>query len=243
MGRFGGKSHAVRFLDTTGNFRFDDAPKPTPKSFRAGTGDLVLIDLGDGTFAGPLVRACYGQSVCVDGAWYDVAVSADAARATVTPAKVAVGRLSVAAGRWELALVGGGKTLLVHGGKAPASVPAGTYDVLHYRQWSAADKQGRQAVLMAGLMEYAKGTPPSVTVTEGKTTTFTTGPPLTTTLTARPDGRSVQLRTGDLIMRGGLSVFRITPPGGWALDRPKCPKLQIRDAAGQLVATVTMGFK
>ena len=36
---------------------------------------------------------------------------------------------------------------------------------------------------MAGLMEYAKGTPRSVTVTEGKTRTFTAGPPLATTRT------------------------------------------------------------
>jgi hypothetical protein len=241
--RFGKKTRKVRFIDTTGNFRFDDAPKAKPKSFNSGTGDIVLIDTGDGKFGGSVVRTCYGQSVCVDGTWWNVAISADGTRATVKPAKVAVGKLSVAARSWELALVRDRKLFLVTGRKDVVGVPAGRYEVFYYRQWSAAGRDGQRAMFMAGLIDYAKGVPKIVTVTEGETTAFGSGAPLDTTLGAVSEGGFVRLSMTKPVTANGMSVFRITSPGGWIYSIPECPKVQIRDAAGEQVAMVSLPYK
>jgi len=240
--RFADKTRAVRFLDTTGNFRFDDAPQVAKRSYGARAGDIVLIDTGDGTFGGSVVRAYYGQPVCVDGAWYDVAVSEDGAKATVTPAKVAAGKLSIAAEAWEVALVGGGKAMIATGGKDPVAVPAGKYQVMYYREWSAADKDGLRSCFMAGLREYSSGRGKTLTVSEGATAKLAITSPLKAQLSARASGRSIQLRMSTPATQGGLSLMTLMPPGGWIYTRPPCPELQIRDAAGQLVGKVTLEY-
>jgi len=241
--RFGKKTRQVRFIDTTGNFRFDDAPKVRPKSFSSAAGDIVLIDSGDGKFGGAVVRACYGQSVCVDGNWWNVAISADGTMATAKPAKVAAGELSVTAESWELALARDGKLFLVTGGKDAASVPAGRYQVFYYRQWSAASRDRRRAMFIAGLMDYVNGEPRIVTVTEGRTTAFGSGTPLETELTAVCEGGFVRLSVARPVTANGMSVFRITSPDSWIYSSPKRPKVRIRDAAGELVAMVSLPYK
>lgn len=239
--RFADKTRAVRFLDTTGNFRFDDAPKAA-RSYNARTGDIMLIDTGDGTFGGSVVRAYYGQPVCVDGAWYEVTVSEDGAKATVEPAKVAAGKLSIAAEAWEVALVGGGKAMIATGGKDPVAVPAGEYQVMYYREWSAADKDGLRSCFMAGLREFSSRRAKALTVREGATAKLAIASPLKAQLSARASGRSIQLRMSTPSTQGGLSLMTLVPPGGWIYTRPPCPELQIRDAAGKLVGKVTLEY-
>jgi len=240
--RFGEKTHAVRFLDATGNLRFDDTPPVTAKSYSAQTGDIVLIDTGDGAFGGSFVRGYYGQRVYVDGAWYRVTISADGAKAAVEPVKAASGKLSVPVAAWELALVSDGKGRIVRGGREPVPVPAGDYRVLYYRQWSAADKKGRRASFQAGLREWASGKARTVTVAEGRTTKLEIASPIKTRLTASGSSRSLRLGMSTPTTSGGLSLRYITPIDGWVYSRPAPPKLRIFDAAGNLVDTVSLEY-
>ncbi|MGB2824678.1 MAG: hypothetical protein WBF17_27140, partial [Phycisphaerae bacterium] len=239
---FGEKTRAVRFLDTTGNLRFDDTPQATSRSYTAQTGDVVLIDTGDGAFGGSVVRGYYGQGVCVDGAWYRVTISADGAKAVAEPVKVASGKLSVPAGDWEVVLVSGGKAMIVTGGRQPAAVPAGDYQVLYYREWSAPDKKGRRASFQAGLREWSSRKAMAVAVAEGRTTKLAIASPIKAQLTASGAGTSVRLGMSTPATSGGLSLMYITPADGWVFSQPAPPTLRILDAAGQLVDTVTLEY-
>jgi hypothetical protein len=241
--RFGSKLLPIRFVDSGGNFRFDDRSKIEPKSPRPPAIDLVLVDTGDGTFGGSVVRACYGQPVLVNGAWYDVRISADGTKATAQPTKVTAGLLAVPSKQWEISLVSDGRPTMVSGGAEPVPVPAGSYQLVHYREWSAPDANGRRACALAGLGDFREGKAKTVTITAGRTAKLTAGSPFSVELSAKPSGQgSIRLGMSAPTMNGGMELMLITPRGGWVFGRPARPRIRIRDESGKLVDTVSLEY-
>jgi hypothetical protein len=205
-------------------------------------GDLVLIDTGDGMFAHSVVRACYGQPVLVAGAWWNVTISADGTKAAARGAKVEAGRLALPNDNWEVGLTSGGKGFVVCGGTGPAAVPAGDYQLIYCRQFSAPDAKGQRAVLLAGTREFGLGKAKAVTITKGRTTRLDVGAPVSAKLTAKASGRSMELGIDRPSTLGGLSVESLAPPGGWIYSWPPRPKLKIRDESGSLVDTISLEY-
>lgn len=245
---FGKKDLSVRFLDGTGDLRFDRPSRfaSTQPRQRSRLGDIVLIDTGDGTFsnAQSVVKACYGQPVLVDGAWYDVAISPDGGSVAARPVEVKFGRVQVACDQWEAALDGDDRAILVGGSAKPVAVPAGSYKLRWFRQWSAPDAVGRRAELLAGMSEYIAGKGLPVNVDEGGTAKLDLGAPLKATVQATMgDARSARLVMRAPKTEGGdLSVSVLSPPGGWIYSKPDPPRLTVLDAAGKAIYTVSLAY-
>ena len=171
-----------------------------------------------------------------------MAVSPDGARAVVEPVKVVPGKLSVPAAAWEVALVSDGKAMIVAGGKEPVPVPAGDYQVLYYREWSAANDKGQRASFQAGLREWGSNKARTVAVAKGGTTELNIASPIKAKLTASGSSTSVRLGMSTPTTSGELSLRYITPVDGWVYSRPAPPTLRILDAAGKLVDTVSLEY-
>ena len=231
---FGGKLVDVRFMDCTGNFRFGDEPTSQSRGGTRPNGDMMLIGG---------VKVVCGQPVEVDGKWYKVSVSADGAKATAERTEVSAGKLAGSAGRWEAALAGGdNKALMVSGGRDPVAVPAGTYRLMYYQEFSAPDASGGRATVLSGLSEYSRGKSPTITIAAGETARLDVGSPLTATLTASARGGTVRLGMGRPVLVGGVSVVSMTRHGGWVFTKPACPKLRITDEAGKVVDSVILEY-
>ena len=244
---FGKKDRRVRLLDNAGDFRFDAKGKFDRKDGQAmgmPTGDVVLIDVGDGTFTGPVVRAYYGQPVFVDGAWYDVSLSPDGGAVAAKRVDVTSGKLATGHDRWEVVLEDGGKILRVAGGRKAADVPCGTYKLMYFRQWSAPDAAGKRSWLLTGLTEFMRGQDKAKTVTiaAGQTARLAAGAPLKTKLDAKADKKGVVKISLSLKDQGEMSVMTITAPGGGLFSRPDPPKVTILDKQGKTVHTAALEY-
>ena len=238
---FGGKSHLVRLVDGTGNSRFDDAGKVDPKSMGNGLADVVLVDVGDGTFKSCL-KAWYGQPILVDGKWYTLTASADGSTVSAQPTEIKSGLLGITPGNCELTLVSDSKPYLV---TASGPMPAGQYKVMYLKEFTQSDPQGKRGWLLAGFVDFI--TKPDeaklVTVQEGKTAELALGSPLSAELTVKVTGQDVAFSLAAPKTQAGLSVAMMAPPGAAMPFRQiEPPKVQILDQAGKLVETISMEF-
>ncbi len=245
---FGKKEYPVRCLDNTGDFRFDERGKFDPKDRRGqgfSTGDQLLIDTGDGTFTRSVIRAYYGQPVFVDGAWYEMTVSADGDKVSARPVKLRSGEVAIDSGKWDLVLERDGEVICVSGGKRPVPAPAGRYNLLYYRQWSAPDAEGKRAWLLATITDFmsGKGKGRTVTVAADKTTKLDFAPPLKGQLSAKVSGdRTVEFSLDKIALQGDLPVVLMTTPGGWYGSHPDAPKVKVSDARGDVVGEFTLDY-
>ncbi len=242
---FGKKEYPVRLVDNSGDFRFDGKVKADRTRMLEG-GDVVLIDTGEGTFAGDgVIQAYYGQPVFVDGAWYELSVSPQADKLAAKPLELKAGQVLLDRERWQIVLEDQGKPLLLGGGKKSLPVPAGTYKLVYYREWSAPDPKGQRGWFLAGLSQYfgSDSSPKLVTVKEGETTRLALGSPLKMQLSAEAAGDgTVRFRLDAPSTQAGLALAIITRPGGWLNDRPDPPRASVLDAAGKQVATVDLEY-
>ena len=245
---FGDKRYLVRLVDMTGDFAFDHRGTYDRKDRRGeglAFGDMVLVDTGDGSFRGSVVKAYYGQPVFVGGSWYQVTISSDGTKVSARPVRRKTGYVSIDSNRWQLMLADGKRAFCIGGGKEPVAMPVGGYSLLCYRQWSAPDKQAQRATLLAGLQEVLTGKVKgrSVTVAPGETVRLPYGTPLTAVLKATVDPeRSVKLSFESTRIRGDLSVLLITRPGGWLIDRPSPPDVEVHDPQGKIVHRWTLEY-
>jgi len=246
--QFGRKEYPVRLIDNTGEFRFDDKGKFDRKQ-RGGmglsSGDTVLIDTGDGSFTRSVIKAYCGQPVFLDGAWHEVTASADGTKVSARRIDLKFGQVVMDRDKWEAVLVSDGKAFYVCGGRDPVAVPAGKYDLLYYREWSAPDAAGNRSWLLAASMEFlSQGkTGEVVTVAAGKTARLPFGSPLQADFSAKvTENRTVEFSIGSPRDRGGLAVAMITRPGGWIVSAPDAPVVTILDGKGKRVAAVTLEY-
>jgi hypothetical protein len=191
----------------------------------------VLIDLGDGSFGGDVVKAYCGHPVLVDGKWYDVALSSDGKRITAGPSSAKLATLEVAHKDWAAKLAGRRHVLNLRGSAEPMAVPADRYMVLEYREYAPVEGKEEPATFVATWGEPR----PSKAVrwldaAAGKTIRAALGSPLTAGATAEVDGRLVKMR---FLLRdaAGMEVDGVSLPG----ESPRPIKVEIRDAAGKSV--------
>ena len=158
--RFGQAEHMVRLLDAAGDFRFDSKGsfnRKKPTGMGMGGGDVLLVDVGDGAFTRSPIKAYYGQPVRVGGRWYDVVISPDGKTVSASETATKSGEVLVEADEWELVLENAGKLTLLTGGRKAVPVPAGTYNIMYCRRWSAPDVKGRQAWMLAMNGDFLRG--------------------------------------------------------------------------------------
>jgi len=243
---FADKEYPVRFIDATGDFRFDAAGVADPKSpMGIGTSpiDSVMIDVGDGTFTDVVIRAYYGQPVFVDGVWYDLTISADQSTASAKAIDLKSGEIEIDHDRWEMVLTKDGKVMCITGERSPVPLPAGDYKLVCYRQWSPPNAEGKRAWLAAMRTGPGAAASPTITITPGKVVKRVMGSPLQSKLGAevKPD-RTVEFKVDATQTSGGLPVVFVTRPGGWIVDRPDPPSVTVLDDAGESVDTFELEY-
>jgi hypothetical protein len=215
---FGEKVRTVRIVDATGNLKMTDPAKVTLKNgVPAGVamGDTIMIEAdasaGNSPFSAPPdadgkrfgLSGSYGQPAFVDGKWYDVAVSADGAKVTATPAKGPFGRIKLDAEQWLAVLISAEHFLVLEAGQSPVEVPVGKYVVMQ----SQLTKNKSMAIL-GDYSNLAEGKAVMFEVVADKVVDSPFGAPFTTRVEAKPVGRTVTL-TPILKDSGGRSVSRL----------------------------------
>ena len=245
--RFGREVHAVRLIDGTGDFRFDakgsfDSKKPAGMGM--GTGDTLLVDTADGTFARSMIRAYYGQPVYVGGGWYNVTISPDGTSVAASPLNISGGQVRIDADRWELALERDGKLSLLTGSRAPVAAPAGTYRLIYCRRWSDPDEKGRRAWLLAanrGAISGKDNAKP-ITISPETPCKLPIGSPLKTELKATAAGRNVTFSLDAPSLQPGLSVVIVTGFGGQMTSKPDPPTVRMTDPTGKVVHELALEY-
>ena len=242
--QFGSKRHAVRLQDTTGDFRFDRRNSWTSDG-AALSGDIVLVDLGDGSFSGPVAKAYYGQPIFVNDAWHQVTVSASSTAVSARPVRRPISSVSIDADWWELTLLGKKRSVIVAGGREPAAVPPGTYEVCVYKQWSLPGARGLRARFLASSQRAPgkRRSAPRITVNAGRTTRLPYGAPLKPELDAKmAPGRRATFSLPTIRTTGGLEVVGITRPDGQFAAKPPPPTVAVYDARGKKVHRGTLEY-
>ncbi len=234
--KFGDVAREVTIVDYDGNMVCGDMIKPVlpASSPPMSQGDMVIVGK---------VRSNYGQPILVDGAWYNVKLTLDRKRLTVTKsdAKTAMVKvLSVGAKSCSVFLVGKKYIMRLspESGK-PMAVPADEYRIKRVEGvYLIGGKAGGQTTkLMAYGGDPATHAYPKINVPAGKTTELRVGLPLKVRIDASVSGRTVTMkyRTMDA---SGLKLHHLQ--GGVNL-RPLLVA-KIHDDSGNLVYTAKFEY-
>jgi hypothetical protein len=236
---FGEKTCPVRILDGDGNLKFGDAVRLVRGAqARPGTGDLLFVDTGDGSFRKDVVRAYCGQPVCVNGAWYEVTVSDDGSKVAAKPVKVETGQIRIDHPSWEAVLIGKKHLLSLTGGTKPVDVPADEYALLNYYEQGPADSAGDRPMVVCWNNEAYSGKGRTVEVAAGKTAELAIGSPLQATLDANQDKQQVTF-SFKLADATGAPVLYVTKGDGEPVDPPK---LEVFDSQQKSVYSGSMEY-
>ncbi len=245
--RFGQTEHTLRLIDNTGDFRFDckgayDRKKPGPMGI--GTGDIVLVDTTDSSFARPAAKAFYGQPVRLDGQWYNLTISADGNKVVAEKLDLPTGQLQTDADKWELILHHNGQLTMFVGDSAPLSIPAGQYNIVYCRRWSTPNAQGQRSWLLAMDRQFLMGkdSPSSITIAPEKKLLLPIGAPLSTSMTATPKGGTVEFSLKTPTIQPGLSVATVVGNSGDPYSQANQPKVRLTDANGKVIDELTMEY-
>jgi hypothetical protein len=238
---FGGKTYKVRLLDGNGNLKLGDASKVENAEYGMISGDVLLVDTGDGTFTKDVKKSFFGQPVLLDGKAYTVTVNDDASKIEAAEAKIELGAVKIEASSWSATFVGKKYHSVVSSGTdKPIFLPADTYTVWNY--WGQGEGNSGLAInKMAGMVE----------VGAGKTAEVKVGAPLTVGLSIQnveAKGLLAKVFGGgetNLVINldcqdvSGSPVSRImNGKGGMA----PAPKLTIFDSAGKQVYQATLEY-
>ena len=237
--RFGGKTRRVRIVDGDSNLRIGDPATRTKSGSRVvglGAGDTLVIDQGDGTFGGSVLRTYLGSPVLMDGVWYEVTVTGGGTKVAAKPLALKTGRIRVPHEQWSATFIGEKSFLTVTGGKGPVSLPADRYIITDYRE-TVEVGDGKMATLSrSGRREAYAGKARVFDVPADKTTDIAVGSPLSAGLAiSKPGGifsaRQVRIDL-ELTDSSGAAIGGLTVPG---VGRPACPTVSVFDAKGSPV--------
>ena len=180
----------------------------------------------------------------MNGQWYELSVLEDGSKASAEKVSVLGGDLQIDADRWELVLHRKGEMTLLSGGRDPLGIPAGKYDIMYCRRWSSPNDKGQQSWLMAMDKKFleGKGAEHSITIAAGEKTTLPIGSPLSTSMTATLNGRTVKFSLEAPTIQPGVSVLMITSTEGGMSSRAKEPKVTLSDANGKVIDEFTMEY-
>jgi hypothetical protein len=235
---FGDRDLAVRIIDGDGNFQLGNAwqRRAFGKNVAVVTGDTVAVDLGDGTFAKDVRKACYGSPVEVGGKWYEVAISQDGKQVTAKQVEIEAGKIHIDHPKWSCMLIGEKIVLPLEGGPEAIAVPAGAYVMRSYEEFSAPNDKGERARLAVGISPGAKSS--EVTVEAGKTVELAIGSPLQATVKANKQAQQIILSLV-LTDAGGRPITGLATCDG---TRPPPPRIAIKDATGKQVYQNTLEY-
>jgi hypothetical protein len=236
--RFGDSELAVRIVDGDNNLQPGNAwqKRAFGKNVAVVTGDTVAVDLGDGTFAKDVRKACYGSPVEVGGKWYEVAVSPDGKQVSARPVEMEAGNIHIDHPKWSCMIIGEKFILPLEGGPEPVAVPAGAYVMRSYEEFSAPDDKGRRARLAIGIPPAGKSS--EVTVEAGKTAQIAIGSPLNATVKAVKQAQQVML---SLVLTDAAGR-QITGLATYDGSMPPAPQITVKDAAGAQVYQNTLEY-
>lgn len=225
---FGGKSCKVRLIDGNGNFRLGDVSKVEDPMYGAISGDVLLVDPGDGTFTKDVRKFYFGQPVIVDGKAYAVTVNDDASRIQAAEADIPTGSVKIDRARWSATFIGRKYHSTVDGSDKPVSLPADTYAITNYTEKGEGNSQL--------MIRQAAGT---VEVAAGKTVDIKIGEPLTVGFSIQQSNGNVVFNLGCTDVSGSPIATLINAQG----STPPPPKFTVCDSSGKQVyqASLTYG--
>jgi len=236
--RFGDRELAVRIVDGDNNLQPGNAwqRRAFGNNVAVVSGDTVAVDLGDGTFAKDVRKACYGSPIEVGGKWYEVAISQDGKQVSARPVEMEAGNIHIDHPKWSCMMIGEKFILPLEGGPEPVAVPAGAYVMRSYEEFSAPDDKGRRARLAVGISPAAASS--KVVVEAGKTAEIAIGSPLNATVKAVKQAQQLMLSLA-LTDAGGRPITGLTTYDG---TRPPAPQITVKDAVGAQVYQNTLEY-
>ena len=236
--RFGDRELAVRIVDGDNNLQPGNAwqRRAFGNNVAVVSGDTVAVDLGDGTFAKDVRKACYGSPVEVGGKWYEVTVSQDGKQVSAKQVELASGKVHIDHPKWSCMLIGDKLILPLEGGPEPVAVPAGAYVMRSYEEFSAPNDKGQRARLTVGIPPAGKSS--EVTVEAGKTIELAIGSPLNATVKAVKQAQQVML---SLVLTDAAGR-QITGLATYDGSMPPKPQITVKDAAGAQVYQNTLEY-
>ncbi len=235
---FGDRELAVRIVNGDNNFQPGNAwqRRALGKNVAVVPGDTVAVDLGDGTFAKDVRKACCGSPIEVGGKWYEVALSQDGKQVSAKQVELEAGMLHIDHPKWSCMLIGDKFVLPLEGGPEPVAVPAGAYVMRSYEEFSAPDDKGQRARLAVGISPAAASS--KVAVEAGKMAQIAIGSPLSATVKANKQAQQVMLSLV-LTDAAGRPITGLATYDG---KQPPEPQITIKDATGAQVYQNTLGY-
>jgi len=149
---FGKRTYPVTVIDGNANLLLGDAPAVAAETYTPG--DLLLV--------GHTAQGACGQPVYVDGHWYTVEISPDAATIRAMPVDLGTGQVMVDQPRWSGLFAGSHGAFQVYGGRKAVPLPPDSYQVVALYLW----EPGETLHWAAPVLRNAERT---VTVTAGQT--------------------------------------------------------------------------
>ena len=227
--RFGDKTHRVRFVDIDGNLKCTDPLKVNIKDGKLvsrPSADMVLIDpiLG----GQPAQATAVGAPVKVDGAWWNLVLSADGRSVRAEPAVREMGKIRLQHATSSGVLIGERNVLAVKGAKDGIDVPADRYTFLKYNERYGRAQFSSRLRLPAEVFE----------VKPGEITEVACGSPLTAWI-------AVQQRRGEVLLdlkiadSLGGELNEIVDAAG---QKPAPPTVKVTDASGTEIYSAKMSF-
>ncbi len=223
---FGGKRYKVRLLDGNRNFKLGDASQVEDGGVI--TGDVLLVDTGDGTFTKDVTKSFLDQPVILGGKTYAVTVNDDASRIQAAEADVPMGMVKIDRAQWSATFIGKKYHSMVNGNDKPISLPADTYTITNYSEKGKGKSQF--------MIRQVTGT---VEVAAGKTADIKIGEPLTVGLSIQQSNGIVVFNLGCTDVSGSPIAALINTEGAM----PPPPKFTVSDSSGKQVyeASLTYG--
>jgi hypothetical protein len=174
----------------------------------------------------------YGHPVVVDGALWNVKVSADGSEVTAEPYAGPMGKVHINHPAWRAFFIRSDMMLRVTGGPEPVLLPEGRFELAQLEEWLTPDATKPRPSLKTDRTKELDNTVDFINVRQGQTTEVAIGSPIVVWVTAAQEGSTVHFTIHEADVTGRRPVYPLSERASAALP----PTITIYDSSGRAVA-------